>query len=396
MPILQRGVAGPGRRGRDYHPDRRAVAGHPSRRARRLRGPTQRRGRAGVGGPRWARTCASATTWAGRWPGAPTGRSSRSMLAFRRRRARPRVRQPRDGRARRCWPRSRRRARSRRRRRSTSRATTSRRPTRSPSASTRCSPPASGRAADTRPRLRLQPDGALGGPSEAARPRGRPTRSCLVGLTTQGLMTRRKGCATCRDAAIRRRAGSIANGRGWGKLRSDSRSPVPMRGAVPGGPDRGQGDDAPARRERRRGDDRASGSSSPATTSPSTSRSSRSSPTRSTPRCRRRSRASSREILVRGGRDRPQQRRDRGHRDRRRRAGAGAASPPPAHSTAATDCRDRAPDGLRRPPAAAAPADRDAPAAATAPRRPYRRATAAAEPRPPPAATSRRRGAAGD
>ena len=66
-----------------------------------------------------------------------------AMLGFARRRARPRVRQPGDGRGR--DPRRDRRRRPGRRARasSTSRTTTSSRPTRSPSGSTRCSPPAS-------------------------------------------------------------------------------------------------------------------------------------------------------------------------------------------------------------------------------------------------------------
>ena len=63
--------------GATYHPDRRPVAGHPPRCAVRLRGAVQRRGRAGRrAGPARARTCASATTSAGRWRGGPTGRCS--------------------------------------------------------------------------------------------------------------------------------------------------------------------------------------------------------------------------------------------------------------------------------------------------------------------------------
>ena len=155
--------------------------------------------------------------------------------------------------------------------------------------------------------------------------------------------------------------------------------------------------DAPARRDRHRGHDHASGSSRSATRSPRTSRCSRCRPTRSTPRCRRRSPARS----PRSGCPRARPSTSAPCSPCVGDAGAGAAPPRrprPAEAAAAEPAAE--PSRRRRPargraaepePAAARRRRRAARAPAPDGRRPPRRAGAGARrPAAAPAAATRR------
>ena len=144
VPILRAELEGARRGRRDVHPDRRSVAGHPSRRPVRLRGAVQRRRRTRSSGEvrlgahlcfgnYLGRPLARRTYRPGPRRDAPRSTSTSSSSSS------PTAR----------WPRSRSSARSpppggtSPPASSTSRTTTSSRPTRSPSGSMPCSPPAS-------------------------------------------------------------------------------------------------------------------------------------------------------------------------------------------------------------------------------------------------------------
>ena len=163
------------------HPGRRAVAGDPPRRRGRLQRPVQRGDRAGhrAGAARCPPVLRELPRSAARQADLPS--DPRRDAPVPGRRARPRVRQPRAGRARDRRRGGGGRARRRGRGRSTSRTPTSRRPTTSPSGSIGCWPPGvPPDRLDGRPRLWLQPDGAR---PDGGRSSGRwwPAGTCVLG-----------------------------------------------------------------------------------------------------------------------------------------------------------------------------------------------------------------------
>ena len=170
MPILRAELEGLVAAGRHVHPDRRPVAGDPSRRPVRLRGAVQRGRRADrrPGPARGAPVLRELPRPAARAPDLPA-RPGRDA-PVRRRRARPRVREPRDGRGRDPRRDRRRRAghRGRRHRCQELPPGVTRRGRRTDGGRARGRRPAG--AADPRPRLRVQPDRPLGDARQARAP----------------------------------------------------------------------------------------------------------------------------------------------------------------------------------------------------------------------------------